>query len=48
MSERHSSVVGHSKCGGVVGVWVQLTVQLDGTLSCVLAVAWGDKYERGF
>ena len=27
LSERHSSVKGHSKCGGVVGVWGRLTVQ---------------------
>ena len=33
LSERHSSVVGYSKCGGVVGVWDQLTVQLNGRLS---------------
>ena len=33
LSERHSSVVGHSKCGGVVGVLDQLTVQRDGRLS---------------
>ena len=32
LSERHSSVVGHSKCGGVVGVRDQLTVQRDGSL----------------
>ena len=36
LSERLSSVVGHSKCGGVAGVGDQLAVQCDGKLSCVL------------
>ena len=48
LSERHSSVIGHSKCGGVVGVWYQLTVQRDGRLSCILAVPWGDECECRF
>ena len=33
LSDRHPSVVGHFKCGGVIGVWEQLTVQRDGWLS---------------
>ena len=48
LSERLSSVVGHSKCGEVVGVWDQLTVQRDGMLSCVFAVPWEDECECGF
>ena len=32
LPERHSSVKGHSKCGGVVGVWDRFTVQRDGRL----------------
>ena len=32
LSEYHSSVIGHSKCGGGVGVLDQLTVQRDGRL----------------
>ena len=48
LSERHSSVVGHSKCGGVVCVWDQLTVQRDGRLSCVFIVPWGYECECGF
>ena len=47
-SERHSSVVGHSKWGEVVCVWGQLTVQRDGRLSCVFVVPWGDECECGF
>ena len=38
LTERHSSVVGHSKCGGVVGGWDQFTVQRDKRLSCIFVV----------
>ena len=44
LSERHSSVIGHSKCGAIVCVLDQLTVQRDGRLSCVILVPnLGDK-----
>ena len=48
LSKRHSSVVGHSKCGGVVDVKDRLTAQRDGRLSCVFVVPWGDECECGF
>ena len=48
LSESHSSVLGHSKCGGIVGVWDQFTVQRDGRLSCIFVVPWGDECESGF
>ena len=48
LSERHSSVVGHSKCGGIVGVWDKLTVPRDGRLSCIFVVPWGGECECGF
>ena len=48
LSERHSSVVGYSKCGGVVCVWNQLTVQCNMRLSCVFAVPCSDECECGF
>ena len=48
LSEHHSSVVGHSKCGGVVSVWDPLTVQRNGRLSCVFVVPWGNECECGF
>ena len=32
LSERHSSGVGHSRCGGDVSVWDRSTLQRDGSL----------------
>ena len=40
LSKRYSSVIGPSKCGGIVCVWDHLTVQRDGRLPCVFAVPW--------
>ena len=48
LSERQSSVVSHSKCSGVAGLWDQLTVQHDGRSSCVFVVPWDDECEYGF
>ena len=48
LSERNSSVDGHSKCGGVVYIGDQLTVQRDGMLLCIFFVPWGDECECGF
>ena len=48
LSERHSSVVGHSKCGGVVGVWDQLIVLRDGRLSYSFVVPRGDECACGY
>ena len=48
LSERHSSVVGHSKCCGIVCVWDQLTVQRDWRFSCIFLVPLGDECECGF
>ena len=48
LSEHHSSVVGHSKCGGVVGVWDQFTVHRDGRLLCAFVVPWDDACQCGF
>ena len=48
LSERHSSVVGHSKCGGGVSVRDLLTVQRDGRLLFVLLVPCGGECKCGF